>query len=72
MDPDSRQYNGNLEKNSTQKSSDTLPHDGYVPESTRVRYSFLFNYAVDQFLLGYNSMFLPWCGFFCWVVFLLS
>jgi hypothetical protein len=72
MDGDSKKLHENLEKTNARKRSNYLLNDSDVSESTRFRYSFLFDTTMDQFLLAYNNVFLPWCGLFCWAIFLFS
>lgn len=46
------------------------PSGSDVSEPPRVRYSLLFGYESDRFLLGYNRFILPWVGLLFWLIFL--
>ena len=69
MESDSRKNEKGQRSNQGSSSVD-LPSSSDVPEPLRVRYSLLFGYESDRFLLGYNWLVLPWFGVLFWLIFL--
>jgi hypothetical protein len=72
MDPDSKNNTNDLEKKVFKKSSNILPNDGHVSQSSWIRYIIQTSNGIDRFLLDYGFAFLPICGIISWIIFLIT